>query len=119
MNTDIQHYKVLLETELEKINSELESIGTKKESTGTAWSAVQKESQDTADREEVAENLESFDMHANIISILETQKNEVLHALEKVKKGTFGICEITGHEIEKDRLDANPSARTCKACIKR
>ncbi len=117
MNIDIQHYKNLLEKELQRINAELGSIGIKSESTGTVWDAVQKDTQDTADREEVAENLETFESNKNIISILETQKNEVMHALEKIEKGTYGICEITGNEIEKDRLDANPSARTCKACI--
>ena len=36
-------------------------------------------------------------------------------ALEKIEKGTYGICETGGEKIEEDRLEANPSARTCKA----
>jgi len=33
--------------------------------------------------------------------------------LKKIEDGTYGICEVGGEEIPEDRLDANPSARTC------
>jgi DnaK suppressor protein len=117
MNIDIQHFKNLLSEELSKLNSELETNGSKDESTGTAWSAVQNDDQDAADREEVAGNMEVFENKENIVSILETQKNEVVSALEKIEKGTYGICEIDGKEIEKERLEANPSAKTCISCL--
>jgi RNA polymerase-binding transcription factor DksA len=48
---------------------------------------------------------------------LEVQLVEVEAALERIEKGTYGICEISGTQIEEDRLDANPAARTCKAHI--
>ena len=38
-----------------------------------------------------------------------------LDALERIEKGTYGICEVGNEEIEEDRLNANPAARTCKA----
>ena len=119
MTIDIQHFKDLLSDELSKLNSELENNGSKDESTGTAWSAVQSDDQDTADREEVAGNMEVFENKENIISILEIQKNEVVGALEKIENGTYGICEIDGKEIEKERLEANPSAKTCISCMKK
>ncbi|MBB6449369.1 RNA polymerase-binding transcription factor DksA [Geomicrobium halophilum] len=37
---------------------------------------------------------------------------EILHALEKVEQGTYGICEETGKEIPGERLRAHPIART-------
>jgi RNA polymerase-binding transcription factor DksA len=37
-------------------------------------------------------------------------------ALEKIKKGNYGICEKCGKEIEIDRLEAIPEARFCKNC---
>jgi len=40
---------------------------------------------------------------------------EEIDALEKIKLGTYGICEICGNHIEEERLQANPSARTDKA----
>ena len=36
---------------------------------------------------------------------------EVLAALRRLERGTYGICEITGLPIEPDRLEALPWAR--------
>ena len=36
---------------------------------------------------------------------------EVLSALRRLERGTYGICEITGKPIEPDRLEALPWAR--------
>lgn len=55
----------------------------------------------------------------NIISkkdntILRQQENELketLHALGKIKNGTFGICEKSSEPIPVERLRANPIAR--------
>jgi len=39
---------------------------------------------------------------------LETELLEIDQALERIKQETFGICEITGNEIEEKRLNAIP-----------
>jgi RNA polymerase-binding transcription factor DksA len=44
-----------------------------------------------------------------------THWSDIKRALENIEQGTYGICEVGGEEIEEDRLEANPSARTCKA----
>ncbi|TFB13786.1 hypothetical protein E3U55_15390 [Filobacillus milosensis] len=41
----------------------------------------------------------------------EEQISEIDHALEKMEKGTFGICEKTGKPIPDERLKAMPTAR--------
>ena len=54
----------------------------------------------------------------NIGEILSSQKtvSEAVHssadALEKIEAGKYGICEVSGEEIEADRLEAYPSAKT-------
>lgn len=35
---------------------------------------------------------------------------QIDHALEKINNGTYGICDITGKEIPKKRLEAIPYA---------
>jgi len=35
------------------------------------------------------------------------------HALDKIKAGTYGICDVCKKEIDPKRLEANPSAATC------
>ncbi len=39
-------------------------------------------------------------------------------ALERLKKGTYGICESCRHAIPKERLEAVPESRYCVPCQK-
>lgn len=114
MNLDIQHFKTLLTKEKETLEKDLNAIGRKIDPSGVVWEASPNQDEDTADREDVASAIESFENNEGAISILETQLHEVNHALEKIEKGTYGVCEVSGEEIEVDRLEANPSARTSK-----
>jgi RNA polymerase-binding transcription factor DksA len=43
-------------------------------------------------------------------------RNEVLEALERVDRGTYGRCENCGQVIPVARLDALPYARHCAGC---
>jgi DnaK suppressor protein len=37
-------------------------------------------------------------------------------AIERLRVGTYGICEDCGQPIDPERLDARPAARTCIKC---
>ena len=37
-------------------------------------------------------------------------------ALERIKKNTYGVCEVCESELQQKRLDAVPWARHCTAC---
>ena len=39
--------------------------------------------------------------------------NEIDNALQRIEQGTYGICETTGKQIVKARLEAKPWARYC------
>lgn len=41
---------------------------------------------------------------------------EVERALEKLRNGTYGICEDCGQPIDEARLEAKPAARHCINC---
>jgi RNA polymerase-binding protein DksA len=41
---------------------------------------------------------------------------EINDALSRIENGTYGICEIGGEPITKQRLEAIPWARCCIAC---
>lgn len=41
---------------------------------------------------------------------------EINDALSRIENGTYGICEINGEPITKQRLEAIPWARCCIAC---
>jgi len=44
---------------------------------------------------------------------------EIEEALERIKEGTYGLCEGCRKRIPKDRLRAIPYARLCVRCKKR
>lgn len=41
---------------------------------------------------------------------------KLLHALEKIEKGEYGICEECGEDIRFERLKARPTAELCISC---
>ncbi|MCM8768332.1 MAG: TraR/DksA C4-type zinc finger protein [Candidatus Omnitrophica bacterium] len=41
---------------------------------------------------------------------------EIDRAIEKINKGTYGVCEVCGKSIPRSRLEALPYARNCLAC---
>jgi RNA polymerase-binding transcription factor DksA len=56
------------------------------------------------------------------LSLLENQENalaEISEALDRIEKGTFGICEECGHAIPKGRLQTLPHTRHCVECARK
>lgn len=112
---DTQYFKEVLSKELETLEEELATVGRKNPENPNDWEATEGEDVDQADEGEVAESMEKYKDNQAILEQLEIRMNEVKSALDKIEKGTYGICEIGGEQIEEDRLKANPSAKTCKA----
>lgn len=116
MEIDTQHFKELLLAEKANLEKELATVGRKNPDRKGDWEAENKETgTDRADEDEVADNLADLETNNAIVNQLEPKLNEVLAALTKMEIGTFGLCEICDNPIETDRLEANPSAKTCKA----
>jgi len=116
MNLDIQKYKKILEAKLEGLEKEVAEISSK-ESDGTREGIQTEINEDTADGGEVATSMENYELNKSIASSLEEELIQVRDALDKIEAGTYGVCEVCQAEIEEDRLDANPEAKTCKLHI--
>jgi len=68
--------------------------------------------------EKAADEIEEY---SNILPIeysLEIHLQNINSALEKIKKGKYGICEKCKKEIEIERLKVYPEARFCLKCSK-
>lgn len=108
----MEQFKTKLLSERTDLEQELASIGQKDPNAKGIWDASSGGMEvDTADENEVADKLEEYEGNNNILAQLDNQLIEVNAALDRIEKGTFGICEKCGKPIEKDRLEANPSAR--------
>jgi len=105
-------YKTSLEAELSQITEQLETIATQDHKTGDWIASIKDETTGSADENVVTDATEEWGTHAALLEQLETRYRNITRALEKMKLGTYGICEISGLEIEPERLQINPAART-------
>ncbi len=112
---DINYFKNKLTEELSLVEGELNSVGRKNPDNKADWEAEPADMNvDSADSNETADNIEEFEGNTAVLKELEIRYNNIKDALAKIEKGTYGVCEISGEPIEKERLIANPAARTCK-----
>jgi RNA polymerase-binding transcription factor DksA len=62
--------------------------------------------------DESALEVEDYVDNLGVETALEKELKDVLDALKKFDTGTYGICEASGKEIARERLQAYPAART-------
>lgn len=113
MNTE--HFRTRLTEEKARLEAELATVGRKNPSNPNDWEAVPEETGLEADPNDRADQMEEFGNNNAILVDLEARYNDVLAALARLEEGTYGVCEVSGEEIEAERLEADPAARTCKA----
>ncbi len=92
----LQERLIQIEDNIAQLRSELDSVGS---------------DDGINDMEDLA-SLNSLSRKDN--TILDQQENELketIHALGKIKNGTFGICEKSAKPIPVERLRVNPIAR--------
>ncbi|MCX7779183.1 MAG: TraR/DksA C4-type zinc finger protein [Patescibacteria group bacterium] len=100
-------------TELE---AQLEKLGERSKRFGNGFEV---DFPDFGDKEdEMADEVSAFGDRLSLGSSLEKSLEEVNLALEKIKKGTYGICEKCGQKIDEKRLRALPTAKYCLTCKK-
>lgn len=112
---DTTAYKSVLEAEKIRLEQELSTVGRRNPSNPADWEALPSETGLEADPSDTADQIDGYETNTAILKDLETRYNEVLGALTRIETGTYGICSVSGEEIEDDRLAADPAANTCKA----
>lgn len=68
--------------------------------------------------EQEADEVEEYSTLLPIEYALESRLKDVNLALEKIKKGKYGICEKCQKPISLKRLKIVPEAKLCKKCLK-
>jgi DnaK suppressor protein len=108
---NLKKIKKNLEAEKERLEKELGNIAKKK---GKKFVPFYPE-YGSKDEENAAE-MEEYDIHLALDKNLEKLLSEVIKALIKIDKGTYGQCENCGEEIPIERLEAFPAASFCIKC---
>ena len=112
----LSHFKNKLEDEKALLEEELQRLGTRNPSNPSDWMPSKPGDEEFgADKSDNADIIEEEGENNASLSELEVRLMHVINALNKITAGTYGVCEVSGHDIEIERLEANPAARTCKA----
>ena len=114
MILDINNFKQKLLSEKALVEGELGTVARRNPNTPNDWEPMADADERPAERDEVADKLESFEENVAIVRRLESRLGEINMALSAIEQGAYGKCSVCGNEIESDRLEANPSATTCK-----
>lgn len=70
------------------------------------------------DFEEQAVQNANDDVVNELSDSLKLQLSEINLALNRIDKGTYGICSSCGEEISSERLNAIPYTTSCKQCMR-
>jgi RNA polymerase-binding transcription factor DksA len=105
-----------LKQQKEKIEKQLAEMSNRSQRNGGGYSYEVKFPEygrsDDENANEVADFVDSVSLSKN----LEDSLQETENALEKIKKGKYGLCESCGKKIEHQRLTILPTARYCLGC---
>jgi DnaK suppressor protein len=99
----------VLEKERKRLIQELESYADSNPSGDRAVSSYNK-------KIEAAGQLSEFERSQALSQRLRQQLTEIEHALDKIEKGTYGLCDTCGEPIAPDRLQALPQTSYCLSC---
>jgi DnaK suppressor protein len=100
-----------LKEEKERLNKALELIRASAPPMGEA-----KEGSPYGKKEEGATEAFELEKRLALEKRLMDQLADVEHALVKIEKGTYGICDICGRAVEMARLEVLPQANLCLTC---
>lgn len=115
MSIDYKHFQKKLKEEKKNLETELEQIGRRNPDVPSDWEAMPADRDvSQADDNTVADSIEDYEENVAIVNTLESRYNDIVGALDKINHKTYGLCQVCKKEIELDRLEANPAARTCK-----
>jgi RNA polymerase-binding transcription factor DksA len=109
-----KHFEQKLETEKTRLESQMDTVGRKNPSVPGDWEAIPTEVGSESDLADQAEVVMSRESNTAILADLEARYDAILAALKRIKEGAYGRCEVCGEEIQEARLEADPSATTCK-----
>jgi len=105
----LEELRGALEAEKDAVEEEMASHG---KIVGKEWEGSSESEGEEADPTDAADNIEELAVNVPLVAELEKRRKDINDALEKMDKGTYGICEVSGEPIPLKRLDADAAART-------
>jgi len=113
----LEKLKEKLEKEKKLIQEELKRFAIKDDLPKGDWETLYP-NRENGSTEEEADEVQEYSNLLPIEHSLEVKLRNIELALEKIKRGKYGLCEKCGKKISRQRLLACPEASTCLKCEK-
>ncbi|PID37583.1 MAG: conjugal transfer protein TraR [Pseudomonadales bacterium] len=106
--------------DIEKAKQTLENLKTELQTRIDKIEDHARNPQDDLDEhwDDQAISYQEDDIRQNLLIEAKEELMQVNSALLRIENGTYGICSVSGEEIEEKRLQAVPYATTCVAHAK-
>ncbi len=115
MSTHTNQFNELLLKEKASLEEEMRDIAIFNTETNMWEATPDQDMMGEIDDNDAADRFEDFESRSGMVTTFQARLSDVNAALEKIEKGTYGMCEVgNDHPVDADRLEANPAARTCK-----
>jgi RNA polymerase-binding transcription factor DksA len=113
----IQEQEQKLRLAAEKLEGQLKQLAQNSQEHKGEWETrMPAFSAGTGNLEEEADEVEEFSTNLALSQNLEEDLENIKLALDKIKKGKYGLCEKCGKDIPEERLEVYPQARYCTKC---
>ena len=109
MTKQFKHIRASLEIERKHLSEELELKVMPSAGEGHEGSPFGKKDETATERFELEKRLA-------VVQNIREQLSGVEYALQKLEKGTYGLCDSCGKAIPLARLEAIPQANLCLGC---
>lgn len=113
-STFLETIKQLLLEKENKLQQELEELTGQHPSTGQEYQLTPPDY--GSDEDENSAEVATFTTDLSVKEVLEASLRDVLSALSRIGKGTYGICKYCGQAIDERRLLARPASSSCVHC---
>jgi len=112
----LKKIKEVLFREKKRLEKELAKFTTKNRNVKGDYDANFPEYGDKDD--ENAQEVAQYTANKPLEIALEKELRDVNKSLERLEKGTYGICKYCDEPIEEKRLEARPTSGACVGCKK-
>lgn len=115
----IEYFKEKLEEQKKHLEKDMERVGKRNPNVPGDWEVSPVDLNiEISDPNELADTFEELETRAALEDKLEERLTFVNQALNRIKRGTYGYCQICKEEIEEKRLKVSPIAKTCIKHVK-
>lgn len=107
----------------ERLTEELEEAEAKISSFKDRLSEIESKLNDTSSSSahhqgNIASSEEEREKYYSMIGKQKEKIEEIKMAQDRIEAGNYGICDVTGDPIKKERLEIKPHARYCVEAVK-